>query len=39
MSDHVTGEELSKKAKMQNLVLYTETRDPSTYEEIAESSK
>lgn len=31
MSDHVTGEELSKKAE--------ETGDPSTYEEIAESSK
>ena len=39
MTDHVSGEGLSEDDEVQNLVLYTETGDPSTYEEAVLCSK
>ena len=39
MGDYITGEGLSKDDEFQNLVMYIEAGDPSTYEEVENCPK
>ena len=39
LNDYVTSEELSKEEESQNLVMFTSTEDPATFEEASKNEK